>query len=148
MRNSLLYEQDFYAWAIEQAGLLRSGRVSDADLEHIAEEIESMGRSEKRELVSRLKILLIHLLKWQFQPTLRGTSWRLTIEEQRREVEEHLADNPSLKGKLPEAVASAYAGAILVAARETGLGREVFPPECPWPFAQATGDDFWPGEGQ
>ena len=97
MRNSLLYEQDFYAWANEQAALLRSGRVSDADLEHIAEEIESMGRSEKRELISRLKLLLAHLLKWQFQPTLRGNSWRLTIEEQRRDVAEHLADNPSLK---------------------------------------------------
>jgi hypothetical protein len=146
MRNSRLYEQDFYAWANEQAALLRTGQVSDADLEHIAEEIESMGRSEKRELVSRLKLLLTHLLKWQFQPTLRGTSWRLTIEEQRREVGDHLADNPSLKGALPETVASAYAGAILVAARETGLGRESFPPECPWPFEQAASDDFWPGD--
>src|ERR1700723_1229460 len=98
MRNSLLYEQDFYAWANEQAALLRAGRVSDADLEHVADEIESMGRSEKRELVSRLKVLLTHLLKWQFQSTLRGTSWRLTIEEQRREVAEHLSDDPSLKG--------------------------------------------------
>jgi hypothetical protein len=146
MRNSLLYEQDFYAWANEQAALLRTGRVSDADLEHIAEEIESMGRSEKRELVNRLKVLLAHLLKWQFQPTLRGTSWRLTIEEQRREVAEHLADNPSLKATLPEAMASAYGSAILVAARETGLGREVFPANCPWTFDRATSDDFWPGE--
>jgi Domain of unknown function DUF29 len=146
MRNSLLYEQDFYAWANEQAALLRSGRVSDADLEHIAEEIESMGRSEKRELISRLKLLLAHLLKWQFQPTLRGNSWRLTIEEQRRDVAEHLADNPSLKSKLPEAIVSAYGSAILVAARETGLGREVFPVECPWPYDQAISDDFWPGD--
>ena len=145
MRNSLLYEQDFYAWANEQAALLRSGRVSDADLEHIAEEIESMGRSEKRELVSRLKVLLTHLLKWQFQPSLRGTSWRLTIEEQRREVAEHLADNPSLKGKLPEVVASAYAGAILAGTRETGLSRDVFPPECPWLFDHVMSVDFWPG---
>jgi hypothetical protein len=148
MRNSLLYEQDFYAWANEQAALLRSGRVSDADLEHIAEEIESMGRSEKRELVSRLKVLLTHLLKWQFQPTLRGNSWRLTIEEQRREVAEHLADNPSLKGKVADVVASAYGGAILAAARETGLGREVFPLDCPWPYDQAMSDDFWPGEAR
>jgi hypothetical protein len=148
MRNSSLYEQDFYAWANEQAALLRAGRVSDADLEHIAEEIESMGRSEKRELVSRLKVLLTHLLKWQFQTTLRGTSWRLAIEEQRREVAEHLADNPSLKGKLPEAMAAAYGGAILVAARESGLGREVFPPECPWSFDQTASHEFWPGEAQ
>jgi len=131
MRNSLLYEQDFYAWANEQAALLRAGQVSDADLEHIAEEIESMGRGEKRELILRLKVLLTHLLEWQFQPTLRGTSWRLSIEEQRREVAGHLADNPSLKAKLPETMASAYAGAVLVAARETGLGRQVFPPRQP-----------------
>ena len=74
-----LYERDFYAWANEQAGLLRAGKLSEADLEHIAEEIESMGKSEKRELVNRLSVLLMHLLKWQFQATGRGTSWRLTI---------------------------------------------------------------------
>ena len=146
MRNSLLYDLDFYAWANEQAALLRTGRLSEADLEHIAEEIESMGRSEKRELISRLKVLLTHLLKWQFQPTLRGTSWRLTIEEQRREVDDHLSDNPSLRATLPATMATAYAGAILVAARETGLDRQVFPTECPWAFDQAMRNDFWPGE--
>ncbi len=95
MRNSQLYEHDFYAWANEQASLLRAGRLSEADIEHIAEEIDSMGRSEKRELVSRLKVLLAHLLKWQHQPGNRGNSWRLTIEEQWREVVDHLADNPA-----------------------------------------------------
>ena len=145
MSNSRLYEQDFYAWANEQAALLRARRFSEADIENIAEEIESMGRSEKRELLNRLKVLLAHLLKWQFQPTLQGNSWRLTIEEQRREVMDHLADNPSLRAKLPEAMASAYAGAILVAARETGLDRGVFPSACPWSFEQVTADDFWPG---
>src|ERR1700712_4659540 len=97
MANRQLYDQDFYAWANEQAGLLRAGRLSEADIEHIAEEIESMGRSEKRELVNRLTVVLLHLLKWQFQPVLRGSSWRLTLEEQRNQLEDHIADNPSLK---------------------------------------------------
>ena len=74
------YDFDFYAWANEQAGLLRAGRWSEADIAHIAEEIETMGRSEIRELVSRLKVLMMHLLKWRFQPTGRSTSWRLTID--------------------------------------------------------------------
>jgi hypothetical protein len=143
--NSQLYEQDFYAWANEQAALLRAGRLAEADIEHIAEEIESMGRSEKRELVSRLEILVSHLLKWQYQPTHRGTSWRLTIEEQRRRVSDHLADNPSLQAKLPEALISAYATAVLVAARETGLSRGSFPCACPWSFEQMMADEFFPG---
>ena len=80
MSNSL-YDRDFYAWANQQAALLRAGRLAEADIENIAEEIESMGRSEKRELVSRLVVLLQHLLKWQFQPLFRGASWRLTYRE-------------------------------------------------------------------
>jgi len=93
MTHRPLYDQDFYAWANEQAGLLRAGRSSEADIEHIAEEIESIGRSEKRELVSRLTEALLHLLKWQYQPALRGNSWRLILEEQRNQLEDHLADN-------------------------------------------------------
>jgi ribosomal protein L29 len=147
MSNSRLYDQDFFAWANEQAALLRAGRLSEADIENIAEEIDTMGRSEKRELVSRLKVLLTHLLKWRFQPTLRGTSWRLTIEEQRREVADHMADNPSLKDRLPEAMASAFAGAILVAARETGFDRATFAPAGTWSFEQIMTDDFYPDDG-
>jgi hypothetical protein len=143
--TSTLYDRDFYAWANEQAALLRAGRLSEADIEHVAEEIESMGKTEKRELVSRLKVLMMHLLKWQFQPNGRGNSWRLTIEEQRREVLDHLADNPSLKARLPETMQTAYAGAILAAARETNLARETFPPACLWSFEQMMADDFWPG---
>src|ERR1700679_4004614 len=96
-----LYETDFFAWANEQASLLRAGNLSSADIEHIAEEIESMGKSEKRELVSRLTVLLLHLLKWQFRPGLRGNSYRYTIKVQRRDLARHLADNPSLSAQLP-----------------------------------------------
>ena len=147
MSNSTLYDHDFYAWANEQAALLRSGRLSEADVEHVAEEIESMGKTEKRELVSRLKVLMMHLLEWRFQPVGRSTSWRLTIEEQRREVVDHLADNPSLKAKLSETMESAYGGAILAAAREASLDPSTFPQSCPWSFDQLIDREFWPGEG-
>ena len=144
MSKSALYDQDFYAWANEQAALLRSGQLSAADIEHIAEEIESMGKTEKRELISRLKVLLMHLLKWQFQPVVRSVSWQLTIKEQRREAARHLADNPSLKGRLSETMADAYGDAIIAAARETSLPEDVFPTECPWSFEQIMDVGFWP----
>ena len=84
------YDSDFYAWANEQAALLRAGRLGQADIEHIAQEIESMGRTEKRELVSRLRVLLRHLLNWRFQPTGRGSSWKASIRVQRLDLAEHL----------------------------------------------------------
>jgi hypothetical protein len=81
--NSSTHENDFYAWTQEQAHLLRTGQLHQIDLQNIAEEIEDMGRSERRQLESRLEILIMHLLKWQFQPNLRSRSWQLTIKEQR-----------------------------------------------------------------
>jgi Domain of unknown function DUF29 len=143
MSNSL-YDRDFYAWANEQAALLRAGKLTEADIENIAEEIESMGRSEKRELVSRLTILLQHLLKWQFQPGRHSTSWRLSIENTRLQLEDHLRDNPSLKSQLSEAVRSAYRRAVNEAVAETGFPRTAFPTECPYNYDQAMAPDFWP----
>lgn len=140
-----LYDTDFYAWANAQAALLRSGRLAAADIEHIAEEIESMGRSEKRELLSRLALLLMHLLKWQAQPMLRGNSWRATIKVQRREIARHLADSPSLTARLPEVLADAYGDAVLLAAGESGLAESAFPAANPWPFGEIMDDGFWPG---
>jgi hypothetical protein len=144
MPNPCLYEQDFYAWANEQAALLRSGQLSAVDIEHIAEEIESMGKTEKRELVSRLTVLLMHLLKWQFQPLLQGPSWRTTIRNQRLDISDHLTDNPSLKAQIPEAIARAYRKAIGEAGLETGLPETTFPAECPWTFEQIGDSGFWP----
>lgn len=132
-----LYDRDFYAWAAEQSALLRAGKLSAADIAHIAEEIETMGRSEKRELVSRLTVLLLYLLKWQHQPVRRGTSWLLSIENARDEITDHLADNPSLKGKLAEAMTTAYRLAHRKAAIETDMAVTTFPAECPWNFEQA-----------
>lgn len=139
-----LYDRDFYAWANEQAALLRAGKLDVADIAHIAEEIESMGRSEKRELVNRLAVLLLHLLKWRFQPGLRGNSWRLSVKEQRYRLASHMADNPSLKSKLDDAVADAYRLALVDAERETGLSESTFPAACPWSYAQMIDHDFWP----
>ena len=143
MSNSL-YDRDFYAWANQQAALLRAGRLAEADLENIAEEIESMGRSEKRELVTRLVVLLQHLLKWQYQPLFRGASWRLTVEEQRYRLEDHLKDNPSLQSQLPQAVSEAYRLAGVRTLRETGFDRGILPADCPYSYEQAMQPDFWP----
>jgi hypothetical protein len=148
MSDPSLYDQDFYAWANEQAALLRAGKLSAADIEHIAEEIESMGKTEKRELVSRLSVLLLHLLKWQFQPMLRGTSWAATIRIQRRDLARHMLDNPSLKAKVAEAIKDAYGNAVIGAGAETGLSEATFPAECHWSFDQIMTDDFWPGEAR
>ncbi len=144
MSKSTLYEQDFYAWANEQAALLRAGKLSAADIEHIAEEIESMGKTEKRELVSRLTVLLLHLLKWQFQPVRRGTSWRLSIANTRDQLAEHLDDNPSLKSQIDMAMTSAYKYARRDAARETSLDIQIFPEACPWTFEKIMDPEFWP----
>ncbi len=125
--SNALYDQDFHAWAFQQATLLREGKLAQADIENIAEEIESMGRGERRELTNRLTILLVHLLKWRYQPIFRGRNWELTIKGQRRDTRLHLRDNPSLKPWLDQAMDDA------------------FPETCPFTFDQAIDDDFWPG---
>lgn len=146
MSDNTLYDTDFYAWAKEQAALLRTGNLSAADIDHIAEEIESMGKTEKRELVSRLTVLLLHLLKWRFQPGRRGASWEATIAVQRDDVADHLLDNPSLKAILNEVIISAYRKAMILAIGETGLPRSIFPETCPWTFEEIMNPGFWPEE--
>ena len=138
------YDRDFYAWANEQAALLREGKLAQADIEHIAEEIESMGRTEKRELVSRLTVLMLHLLEWRFQPGKRCSSWETSVTVQRNRLARHMTDNPSLKAKLPEGMSDAYQDAALEAADETGLPKQAFPALCPWSFEQIMDADFWP----
>lgn len=144
MSNASKYESDFHAWANEQATLLREGRLAEADVENIAEEIESLGRSEKRELVNRLAVLLTHLLKWQFQPGLRGNGWRGTIREQRRKLAEHLDDNPSLRAGLDDAIARAYKDALGAVRNETGLAEATFPATAPYSPAQIFEAGFLP----
>jgi hypothetical protein len=139
-----LYETDFYAWANQQPRLIREGRLGDADLQNIAEELESLGRSEKRQLVSRWGILLLHLLKWQFQPGFRGASSKVSIQNVRDDLAEHLADNPSLRTAVPEAIEAAYRRARRLAGVATGLPEQIFPPDCPWSDEQVMDQDFWP----
>jgi hypothetical protein len=141
---SAAFERDFYAWANEQAALLRAGRLDEADIAQIAEEIESMGKAEHRELVSRLAVLLLHLLIWQVQPGMRGSSGEATIKVQRRDLGRLLRDNPSLKSKLEEAMSDAYGDALILAASETGLPEAAFPSTCSWSFEQAMDAAFWP----
>ena len=138
------YEKDLYTWALEQASLLRRRKFDEIDLEHLIEEIEDMSKSERRALQSFLETLLMHLLKWQFQPAYQGRSWKFTIIEQRKRIESHLQENPGLKSKLPELVEKAYAYAVTGAVRETGLDVNVFPQKCPWSYEQFTNPDFWP----
>ncbi len=140
-----LYERDFYAWTQEQAALLRSGRLDQLDVAHLAEEIEALGRQERRELVSRLGILLGHLLRWQFQPQLRGKSWRATISEQRRQIQRLLKESPSLKPELLAALPEAYQDGILLVVKETPLSEEDLPAECPYTLEQVMDLGFYPG---
>jgi len=139
-----LYETDFYGWIQSQVDVLRTRNLADLDVDNLIEEIESMGKSQKRALTSRLEILFMHLLKWQFQPALKGPSWRFTIEEQRVRIVEHLDENPSLKSTIPTSIEVAYRHAKRLAARETGIDETQFPVQCPWTFEQALNPDFWP----
>jgi len=142
--NQNSYDNDVIAWANEQARLLRAGRFDALDIEHIADEIEDVGKSEKRELASRMAVLLAHMLKWQYQPGGRGNSWRRTIKEQRNRVGLCIDQTPSLKADLGHSFwwSDVWSEAVAKASQETGLGD--FPESCPWTFDQIMNPDFWP----
>ena len=139
-----LYDRDFYAWTQEQAALLKSGQWDQLDIPNLVEEIETLGRQERRELVNRLGILVGHLLKWQFQPQQRSKSWTATIIEQRQEVQELIADNPSLKSYLVEAMNKAYQKSVLLVAKETPLSLDDLPAQCPYTLDQVMDPNFYP----
>ena len=139
------YEQDFHAWSQEQAELLRARRYADLDLDHLIEELESMGARERRELTNRLKVLLAHLLKWQLQPERRGAGWEATIKEQRLSIEDLLDDNhPSLRPALVDRLPRAYQLARLLAVKEAGLMEASFPQQCPYSAAETLDPSFYP----
>ena len=139
-----IYERDFYGWTQEQAQLLRNHEFTQLDLDHLIEEIEAMGRSERRQLANRLELLLMHLLKWHYQPALRGRSWALTIQEQRRRIAKLLRQNPSLQPLLQEIFTDVYEDAAFSAMRETGLALESFPAACPYTVAQVLDEEWLP----
>jgi len=148
MAASSLHELDFYAWTQQQVDLIKSGNLVDVDFEHLLEEIESMGASERRELINRLAVLLAHLLKWHYQPSFRGRSWQLTIKEQRRQLQRHLKDNPSLHARLDEFIADSYIDSVLLAAKETGLDESAFPVQCPYAQNDLLNSEFYPESRQ
>ncbi|HDQ6781256.1 TPA: DUF29 domain-containing protein [Escherichia coli O113:H4] len=138
------YEDDFYGWIQEQRALLATGRLSELDTVNLMEELAAVGRSEYRELVSRLAVLMAHLLKWQYQPERQGRSWSLTIAEQRDALTDVLDDSSSLRARLPEAIQKAYKTAKISAERETGIPGRQFPVDCPWTWEQLMDEGYLP----
>jgi hypothetical protein len=139
-----LYEIDFYAWTQEQARLLRERRWADLDLENLIDEVASVGRSDKREIESRLEVLIAHLLKWKLQPGGRGNSWRNTISEQRRRLAMIVEDSPSLGSFLRKETIESYRSGHLKAADETGIAFGLFPEQSPFTSEQVLDPEFFP----
>jgi len=139
-----LYEQDFFVWTVRNAALLRAGRFAEADLKRIALEIEDMGKSERHELRSRLRVLLSHLLKWKFQSSGRGRSWKATIRVQRDELLHLLRQMPSLRRYLRDQLSEVYPVAVEGTIAETNLPDDAFPSACPFSFEQILDADFFP----
>lgn len=142
-----LYSRDYYRWIQQNVHAIRAGRIDQVDWPNVAEELEDMGKSEKRALRSQLARLIAHLLKWAYQPRRRPTSqnsWRATIKHSRRSINELLQESPSLRPQLPEILLPAFGDAIAQVLSETGLPEETFPAACPWSLEQMTAEDFWP----
>ena len=138
------YDTDFYAWTQAQAQYLKAGKWEHLDLENLAEEIESLGKREKQELRNRFRVLLGHLLKWQYQPDQRSHSWQATIREQRRRIVQHLEENPSLQPYLPEALQRGYEDGVDLAIAETNLSDATFPATCLHTLEQVLDAEFLP----
>jgi hypothetical protein len=151
-QHTQIYEQDIDAWIDQQVRLLKEGRLREIDVEHLIEELQDMGKSNRRELESRLIILIAHLLKWQFQrealsdqwKEFEGKSWRNTIIEQRAQLLFLLKKVPSLRSMIKDAIADAYPEAYRLAVRETGLEPNVFPEQCPYAPDQLLDEDYYP----
>lgn len=140
------YESDIIAWANEQASLLRSGLLSAIDIEHIAEEIEDVGKSEQRELASRMVILLVHLLKWHYQPERQGMSWSLTIKEQRKAILRRINKTPSLNATLNDVEwwEDVWLDAKTATEKETGIAFEQFPETSLWSIESILTENWLP----
>jgi len=147
--TAALYDRDFFEWTVRNAELLRRGCVQEADLEHIAEEIEDLGKRDKREVISRYTVLVMHLLKWSFQPERRytesgGSSWLATIREQRQQLVAIFAQSRSLEPHAELSFEAVYRDAVKRASAETGIPIRQFPEECPFRFDQVLEDEFLP----
>jgi hypothetical protein len=140
------YLTDFFSWTQEQAALLKAGSFDRLDVGHLIEELETMGASERRELLSRLEELLPHLLKWRYQPGLRGASWEVSIIKQRDALDDLFEASPSLRPRLNEVFDKAYRRARVYASKETGLALPTFPESCAWTVDEVLRSNFWPVE--
>lgn len=139
-KDTLLHERDFFKWTKKQAQYLKNQDFSNLDIAHLIEEIESLGRSERRTLESYLEILLMHMLKVTYQPKKHTKSWDLSIKNSRQKLKKVLKQNPSLKPKLPDILTDAYESARLDAALDTGLDERTFPVRCPWTIEEILTD--------
>jgi hypothetical protein len=146
-RTPVAKEADLYSWAVRQAELLRSGRLTEIDAAAIAEEIDDVGEEQYDKLESALRVLMLHLLKWDHQASTRSRSWTLTIREQRRRAERQLRKNPGLKSRVEDALDAAYEDARIEAASETGLPLSVFPVRRMFEYADIRERSIvWPGD--
>jgi hypothetical protein len=132
------YDQDYGAWIERQAALLQAGRWLELDLPNLIDEVESLGRSDFRGLVSAIEIVTAHMLKWDYQPGKRGPSWIASIDEHRSRIADALSDSPSYRSRIAEAVARAYRPARAIASRQTKLPLATFPSACPYDWAEIT----------
>ena len=142
MNIKTLYEQDFYSWIQHHVDLLKDSRFDEIDVDNLIEELEGMAKKDERELISRLIILIAHLLKWQYQSDMQSNSWLSSIIEQRAQVLYLLEDVPGLRNKMSDAIHRAYPKAQEVAVKETGLSD--FPKQCPYSEKQVLDEDFYP----
>lgn len=138
------YEQDYYLWLQHTLKLLREDKLSELDIPHLIEEIEDMGRSEKRAVESNLVVILMHLLKYQYQPSKRSNSWKASIREHRRRLRRLLQDSPSLQPYFKEVFQECYQDAREQASDETGLPLETFPIESPFTPEETVNRDYLP----
>lgn len=141
-KHNTLYEKDYYQWLIQTATLLKRKEFTELDIENLIEEIESLGKSEKRAIRSNLVVLILHLLKWRYQPEKQSRSWKSSIREHRRRIGDLLIDSPSLKNYLPEILSSCYLAAKKQASDETGLSIVAFPEVCPFSVVECLDEDF------
>jgi Domain of unknown function DUF29 len=138
------YDTDFALWAEQTAQMLKDGRIADIDLENLIEEVEDLSRRERDALYSNLKIVLLHLLKWEFQPQKQTNSWRASIREHRQRIKRQIKKSPSLKSYPEEILSECYAEARELVSDETGLSLNAFPAECPYAIATALESNFLP----
>jgi hypothetical protein len=139
-----LYEEDFVLWISQTAELLREGKLDALDIPNLLEEVEAMGKSEKNALISNLVVVLMHLLKYQYQPKKRTNSWLSSIREHRRRLKKALQTSPSLKNYLQDNLAETYDDSRDIAAIETGLDLDIFPKDCPYSVEQILNPGYLP----